>query len=51
MLSPHLNPLTTASDHCLTSPYSNTAQSNIKVVRKKKVIKEMNGGQFGEYAC
>ena len=24
--------------HCLISPYGNTAQSNVKVVRKQKVI-------------
>ena len=33
-----LNPLTSNSDQCLISPYSNTAQSNINAVRKKKVI-------------
>ena len=30
--------LTPKSDQYLVSPYSNTAQSNIKVVRKKEVI-------------
>ena len=31
----YMNPLTPKSDQCLISPCSNTAQSNIKVVRKK----------------
>ena len=32
------NPLTPKSYQCLISPYSNTAQSSIKVVRKKEAI-------------
>ena len=33
-------PLTPKSDQCLISPHSNTARSNIKVVRKEEVIKK-----------
>ena len=35
---PDREPLISKSDQCLISPYSNTVQSNIKVVRKKEVI-------------
>ena len=31
------------SDQCLISPYSNTAPSNVKVVRKKEVTKSNKG--------
>ena len=33
-----VNPSTLKTDQCLISPCSNTAQSNIKVLRKKEVI-------------
>ena len=36
--SASIKPLTPKSDQCLISPNSNTAQSNIKVARKKEVI-------------
>ena len=38
----HLNPLIPKSHQCLISPYSNTAKSNIKVMRKKEVIDNAN---------
>ena len=34
----HLSPLTRKSDQHLISPYNATPESNIKVMRKKKMI-------------